>query len=295
MSEFITTAFVQEYKAVTDLLLQQKDTRFRAAVTTDGYTGKAASAVEQFGSAAARKRTTRYQDTPNLDVEQAKRWVFPVDYDWGRLIDNPDRLRMLIDPTSPITMAGAAGMNRAMDDEIIDAFFASAKVGENGTTAEAFDTTNFQVAVTVGGTASSLNVAKLQSALQKLISAYEGEVDEPIFCAISSYEHDALLKEIQVTSKDFNGGQPVLEDGRIRRFMGMNFILSERLNISSGNRLIPIWTPTGMHLGLWEDMQVSIDRRADKSNAWQVYLNMTIGATRLQQGKVIQVLCDDQI
>ncbi len=295
MSDFITTAFVQEYKATTELLLQQKDTRFRAAVTTDGYTGKAASAVEQFGSAAARKRTTRYQDTPNLDLEQAKRWVFPVDYDWGRLIDNPDRLRMLIDPTSPITQAGAAGMMRAMDDEIIEAFFATAKVGENGTEDEAFDTANFQVGVNVGGTASSLNVAKLQDAMRKIMGAYKGEVDEPIWCAISSFEHDALLKEIQVTSRDFNGGQPVLVDGRITRFMGANFIISERLEISGGNRLIPYWTATGMHMGLWEDLMVSIDRRPDKSNAWQVYLNMTIGSTRLQQGKVIQILCDDQI
>ena len=52
MSDFITTAFVQEYKATTELLLQQKDSRFAARVSQDGYTGKAASVVEQFGEAA---------------------------------------------------------------------------------------------------------------------------------------------------------------------------------------------------------------------------------------------------
>jgi len=295
MPDSITTAFVQEYKATVDLLLQQAGSRFRGAVTTDTYTGKAGSAVEQFGATSAVKRTSRHADTPLLDVPQDKRWVYPVDYEWASLIDNVDKLRMIVDPTSPYAINGKNAMERAVDDEIIAAFFASANTGENGTTAEAFDTTNYQVGVNVGGTASSINVAKLQSALQKLMLAYKGEVTEQIFGGISSYEHDALLKEIQVTSKDFNGGQPVLEDGKVKRFLGVDFIISERLNISSGNRLIPIWTPTGVHLGVWEDLNASVDKRADKSNSWQVYLCETIGATRLQQGKVIQVLCDDQI
>lgn len=295
MPDSITTAFVQEYKATVELLLQQEGSRFRGAVTSDSYVGKQASAVEQFGPVAAVKRTSRHSDTPLLDVPQAKRWVFPVDYEWASLIDNQDKLRMIIDPTSPYARNGANAMQRAVDDEIIAAFFADAKTGENGDTTESFDTTNHQVGVNVGGTASSLNVAKLQSAIQKLMEAYKGEIVETVYGAISSFEHDALLKEIQVTSKDFNGGQPVLENGRVRRFMGVDFILSERLSITSGNREIPIWTPTGMHLGVWEDMMAEVSKRADKSYAWQVYLSETIGATRLQAGKVIEVLCDDQI
>lgn len=295
MPDEITTAFVQDYKATVEMLLQQKGARFTDKVTTDTYVGKAGSAVEQFGPTVARKRTQRHQDTPLISVPQAKRWVFPVDYDWASLIDDTDRLRMIVDPTDQYAVNGAAAMLRAQDDEIISGFFATAKVGENGTTNEPFDTTSYQVGVDVGGTASSLNVAKLQDALRKLMGAYKGEVDEMIYCAISSYEHDALLKEIQVTSRDFNGGQPVLVDGVIRRFMGANFVVTERLNITGGNRLIPFWTASGMHLGRWQDLEVDIGRRRDKSNAWQVYLNETIGATRLQQGKVVQILCDDQI
>lgn len=295
MSDYINTAFVQEYKATTELLLQQKESRFAGLVSQDSYTGKAGSVIEQFGEAAARRRSSRYQSTPNLDVEQKRPWVFPVDYDWGRMVDNIDKLRMIIDPTSPLTMAGVAAMNRAKDDEIIDAFFATMKVGENGTDTEAFDTTNYRVAVNTGGTASSINVAKLQEASRMLLQANKGELDEAVFCAISSYEHDALLKEIQVVNKDFNGGTPVLEDGRVKRFMGMNFVITERLDITSGNRLIPVWRPSGMHLGTWEDLTVKVSERSDVSYNWQVYLRQTVGSTRTQTGKVIQILCDDQI
>lgn len=289
MPDTISTAFVQEYKGTVDLLLQQMGTRFRDKVTIDSYTGKAASVVEQFGPAVAQKKTSRHSPTPLLDVPQDKRWVFPNDYEWASLIDKQDELRMIVDPTSPYAVNGANAMMRAQDDEIIGQFFATAKTGENGTTDESFDTTNYRVEEDVGGTASSMNTAKMQSALRKLMSAYEGEVMEPIYLAITSQEHDALLNEIQITSKDFNGGNPVLENGRVKRFLGMDLVLSERLTDDGTDRKCPCWTKTGMHLGIWNDIMPDIGPRRDLSNAMQVYLCMTIGSTRLQQGKVIEV------
>ena len=294
MPDAITTAFVNDYKSTIDLLLQQAGSRFRSAVTTDSYTGMGGKAVEQFGPATAQKKVSRHADTPLLDVPQDARWVYPVDYEWASLIDKQDRLRMIVDPTSAYAQNGANAMARAQDDEIISAFFATAYTGQTGSTTEAFDTTNYQVGVDVGGTASALNVAKLQSALQKLMLANKGDIMEPIYCAISSYEHDSLLKEIQVTNREYNS-QAVLESGRIKRFMGFEFIITERLGITSGNRLIPAWVKSGMHMGIWDDMNVQVTERADKSYATQVYLAETIGATRLMQGKVIQILCDDQI
>ncbi|MCC7185055.1 MAG: hypothetical protein IT185_02355, partial [Acidobacteria bacterium] len=69
----------------------------------------------------------------------------------------------------------------------------------------------------------------------------------------------------------------------------------ERLSITSGNRLVPMWLKSGMYLGVWKDMVVDIGPRRDKSMANQVYLCMTSGASRTQAGKQIQILCDDQI
>ena len=294
MPDAIAVASVQQYKANVELLLQQEGSRLRGAVSADTYQGKAASVVEQFGEVAAQLKTSRHGDTPLLDVPQEKRWVFPADYEWASLIDEEDKLRMLVDPTSPYVRAGAAAMNRAIDDVILTAVFGTNFKGENGTTSETFDTTNYQVGVNVGGTASSLNVAKLQSAIQKLMLANKGELTEPVWAAISSYEHDALLKEVQINNKDF-GGSAVLVDGKVSRFMGVNFIITERLSITSGNRLIPVWVKSGLHLGMWRDIMTEVGKRADKSYATQVYLCGTFGATRTQPGKSIQVLCDDQI
>lgn len=294
MPDSITVAAVQQYKANVELLLQQEGSRLLNAVTTGSHVGKAASVIEQFGSATAQLKTGRHADTPLLDLSQDKRWVFPLDYEWGSLIDTEDQLRAIVELTSPYARAAAAAMDRSRDDVILTSVFGTNFVGENGTTTEAFDTTNYQVGVNVGGTASSLNVAKLQSAVQKLLSANKGELMESVYGAISSLEHDSLLKEIQVVNKDY-GNSAVLENGRVRRFMGVDFILTERLNITSGNRLVPIWVKSGLYLGMWKDIVVKISPRPDKSYSNQVYTCMTIGGTRTQAGKQIQVLADDQI
>lgn len=297
MPDNITVASVQQYKANVELLLQQPDSRLRNAVTTGSHVGKAASVVEQFGSATAQLKTGRHADTPLLDLSQDKRWVFPSDYEWASLVDNEDQLRAIVDLTSPYAQAGAAAMNRAMDDVILTAIFGTNYTGENGTTSESFGTVGsgaYDVGVNVGGTASALNVAKLQSAIRILMTANKGELMEPVYGGISSYEHDSLLKEVQIANKDY-GNSAVLVDGKVKRFMGIDFIITERLTITSGNRLIPVWLKSGMYLGLWKDIAAEISKRADKSYATQVYLCMTLGATRTQLGKQVRVSCDDQI
>jgi hypothetical protein len=111
--------------------------------------------------------------------------------------------------------------------------------------------------------------------------ANKGELMESVYGAISSYEHDSLLKEIQVVNKDYSNSA-VLVDGKVKRFMGVDFIITERLNITSGNRLIPIWLKSGVYLGVWKDIVVDIGPRATRAYATQVYLCMTLGATRTQ-------------
>lgn len=297
MPDAITVASVQQYRANVELLLQQKESRFRSMADTGSYVGKAASIVEQFGSATAQLKTSRHSDTPLLDLAQDKRWVFPADYEWASMVDSQDQLRAIVNLTSPYAMAGAAAMNRAIDDVFLAAIFGTNYTGENGTTTESFGTVGsgtYDVGVNVGGTASALNVAKLQAGVRALITANKGELGEAVYGAISAYEHDSLLKEIQVVNKDY-GNSAVLVDGKVKRFMGIDFTLTERLTITSGNRLIPLWMKSGMHIGFWNDINAKITERADKSYATQVYLCMTLGATRTQLGKQIRISCDDQI
>ena len=100
MSFQVTTAFVQQYSTNVQLLLQQRGSRLRDCVTVGSYTGKAAKAVEQIGEVTAQARTSRHADTPLISTPHDARWVHPTDYEWADMIDDQDKLRMLIDPTS---------------------------------------------------------------------------------------------------------------------------------------------------------------------------------------------------
>ena len=42
-------------------------------------------------------------------------------YEWAALIDDADKVRMVVDPTSSYARAAAAAIGRAMDDVVIDA------------------------------------------------------------------------------------------------------------------------------------------------------------------------------
>ena len=291
MSFEVSTAFVQQYKTNVEMLLQQRGSKLRRAVMSDGYTGKAGKAVEQIGPVTAQKRTTRHADTPLISTPLDARWVFPTDYEWADLVDDQDKLKMLIDPTSSYAMNGAMALGRAIDDEIVQAAFGDAKTGEDGTQVTPFDTANQQVPADIGGGASGMSIAKLRDA-KLILMANEVDIDnDPLFVAMTARQHDDLLSETQAVSLDYNT-KPVLVDGRITGFMGFSFIHTERLGVDGSNhRRLIAWAKSGLHLGVWNDIATRIGERADKSHATQVYVKGTFGATRLEEGKVIEVLC----
>lgn len=301
MSNFITTAFMQQFSTNVGMLLQQKESRLRAAVNVQSISGaKTASLLDQFGEATAVKNVTRHGDTPIIGVPQDRRWVSPVDYDWGDLIDNQDRLRTAIEPTSPIAMAGAMALNRAIDDEILLGMFNPNMTGETGTVATASLTAFNSGSQVVAHSGTGLTVAKLRQARKMLMKA-EVDLDaEPVYLAITADDADALLAETTVISLDYNT-RPVLVDGKITSFMGFNFIHTERVPggaksvsglptpttaVAGANRLLPFWVKSGVGLGMWNDIVTQMAVRADKRFATQVYVTGTFGGTRLEEKKL---------
>lgn len=289
MSYEITTAFQQQYSNLLEQLLQQRGSRLRSTVREQSHSGKAAKTVEQVGAVSAVKRTTRHGDTPLISTPHSARWVFPTDYEWADLIDDQDKLRMLIDPASMYMTNARDALGRSIDETIIEAFFGDARTGENGTDVTSFDTANQQIATGSKG----LTVDKLREAMKILLSNEVDVMNDPLCIAVTAKQHDDLLAETQTTSLDYNT-RPVLVEGRISRFMGFDFVHTELLGVDgSDNRRVPAYAKSGMTLGIWNDINGRIDPRADKSYSTQVYAKGTWGATRTQEGKVVEILCDE--
>lgn len=297
MSQNLPTFYVQQFSTNVNTLVQQKGSRLRSAVTSGSYVGSQASPVDQVAPVAASKVTSRFAPMGRTDAALDRRWVFPVDYDLPQLVDSFDKLRLIVDPESTFVTNAVYAMGRAMDDEILAAFTGTAKTGVSGATSTAILSAN-TVGVSTGGTTSSLNVKKLREA-KRLLMSYDVDPEEEIYAAISAKEHDSLLNEIQIISSDFNGGdQPVLKEGKVMRFLGINFIHTERVIAatddlgSTTSNSIPIWAKSGMHLGVWQDITANVSQRHDlQGEPWQVYVKGTFGATRIEEKKIIRVWC----
>lgn len=284
------------------LLSQQYGSRLQGLVGQGTYQGKQASPVNQFAPTAAVPVTERFTPIDRQDATVDRRWLFPQPYEHAQLVDKFDELQMLGDPKPSLVMNAANAMGRAKDDVIISAFFADAKTGELAATTTAFGTTTTattgqNVSVSFGAAAATnLTVVKLREVVRTFLRNNVDLDREQITGVLSSKEHDSLLGEIQVTSMDYQT-KPVLEDGRIRRFMGINFVLTERIgtgtdDLSSTSNAVPFFVQSGMHLGVWSDQSTNITQRTDlKLQPWQVYMDMMIGATRIEEKKVVRCWC----
>ena len=276
MSSQVTTAFVQQYSANVQMLSQQMGSRLRDAVRIENVVGKNAF-IDQIGKATAQLRTSRHADTPQLDTPHARRRLSLASYEYADLIDDQDKVRMLIDPTSFYAQAAAAAMGRAMDDVIITAALGTASTGETGSGSATLDATNNMV-----GSASSndgLTIAKLLEAKRKL-DLNDVDPSIPRYIAVGPKQIEDLLGTTQVTSSDFNTVK-ALAQGDVNSFLGFEFIMTNRLDVDSNDiRSCFAWAEDGLTLGIGKDVSARIDERNDKGYATQVYYCMDIGAVR---------------
>ena len=282
MSTQITTAFVEQYSSNIQMLSQQKGSLLRDKVRVESVTGKNAF-FDQVGSVTASVRSTRHADTPQSDTPHSRRRVSLVDYEFADLIDDLDKVRMLVDPTSTYALAAAYAMGRAMDDAIIAAATGSADTGVAGGTAVALPSSQI---IAEAGTAG-LTIAKLRQA-KEIIDLADVDPSLPRHIIVSPKQITDLLGTTEVTSSDFNTVK-ALAQGDINSFLGFNFIVSNRLAVATQIRDCIAFVSDGIGLAVGKDSTARIDERADKGYATQVYYSAAFGATRMEEDKVVKI------
>ena len=282
MSTEITTAFVEQYSSNIQMLSQQKGSLLRDKVRVESVTGKNAF-FDQVGSVTATVRTTRHADTPQSDTPHSRRRVSLVDYEFADLIDDLDKVRMLVDPTSTYALAAAYAMGRAMDDAIITAALGSADTGVAGGTAVTLPAG--QIIAETGTT--GMTIAKLREA-KEIIDLADVDPSLPRHIIVSPKQISDLLGTTEVSSSDFNTVK-ALAQGDINTFLGFNFVVSNRLAVASQIRDCIAFVGDGIALAVGKDSTARIDERSDKGYATQVYYSAAFGATRMEEEKVVKI------
>ena len=132
-----------------------------------------------------------------------------------------------------------------------------------------------------------MTIAKLRSA-KEILDAASVDPSIPRTIVVSPKQITDLLGTTEVTSSDFNSVK-ALANGEVNSFLGFNFIVSNRLSIDSSKRLCLVYANDGMKMALGQDIMTRIDERSDKGYATQVYVCMTMGATRMEEEKVVTI------
>lgn len=298
--------FQVQFSTLLQLKLQQKTSLVRGRVLEGSHTGsKMASPIQFLGAMQMKTPTGRFAPKQFEEQDYTRRWIIPIDKEGDQLIDNFDQLKTPIDPKSQLVARAAAACARQWDDEVFRAATATSTIGtDSGSlTTEAWDTTDFQIAGNFGASAAvGLTVAKLNEAHRILEHNHALDEDKQITLVIGSQQHADLRNQAQVTSADFNRNGGVLVDGEVKRYMGMDVIVSERLptitdkSSNTNQRGCLVFVKTGIYLGMWQDVKTEVFRLPERSsNPWDINTMISFGATRTELGRVVQVAAADTI
>lgn len=279
----IMTLYSEQFQSNLTMVAQQKESVFAPYVTVKtGLKGETAVAVESVGKTKVIKQNKRYRPTPLIELDYTRRWYMHDTYDWGTAFDSLDAMQMLQDPTSQVYASAVAAFNRQKDETIKDAIFGINKVGKDHEENEAFPTDNI---ITV---ASTFSGDQFKSLTSNLLSA-DIDMDSESFTAfIGPKQLEALFNDPEYITSYY--GQPVLDQGKIKSFLGYNIKVVNNLPLveDSGSyyRMCPVFTKDAVGLGVWEDFNSFAYVDNDRMRLPRLAATFTLGATRLDNEKI---------
>ena len=286
MAETIEQYYVEQYQNTIRILSQQKTSRLEGTTIPPVQVTGDALYWERMGSTEAVELVTRHDDTPNIEVDHSRRKQTATPRVWATLLDKEDQVRMLVDPKNYYNQIARMAMNRAKDSVIITALGGSSYSGQTGTTEVVLPAAQKIAHGSVGLTLSKLMTAKEQ------LDADEVDEDMERYMVVAARQITNLLETTEVKSADYNTVKALVE-GKINTFMGFTFIRTQLLDLTSDVRYCYAYAKGAIGYGVLTDIQAKIDQRSDKNYAWQVWLKMDMGATRIEEPQVIEIACSE--
>ena len=291
MSHQVPMAFVSKYKADVTLLIQQRQSRFEPTVSVTSQTAQY-EFHEQIGPVSAAPWGPRHGDTPLMETPHLRRRLGIFPYIWADLIDRPDRIRMLIDPTGPYATNAVQAFNRRKDDIIIAAALGNAYTGREGEVVVALPATQ---KFTGPGFADKPITVELLTEIKTKFWNNDLDEEEQLTMAVSPDSIRSLLLDDRVSSADFNTVRALVR-GDVDEFMGFKFVRTTRLPVRAVDdadltkgyiRTNLVWARGGILMSKGQDIQVEVTPRPDKKYSTQVFVSMDLGASRMEEKKVV--------
>jgi hypothetical protein len=310
----ITDAMVDMFSSNVMHLSQQKSARLMPYVRIETQSSET-QFYDRIGKREMKRKEGRHSEVTYTDTPHSRRAVTLEDWFDADLIDQEDKLRVIMNPDSEYAIAFGHALGRQYDLTIIDAALGSAYGGKKGQT-EVILPNSQKVAALDGSNAfAGLNVKTLRAVRKKFKQAEAIEKGEKIIFVMAAEQSDNLLATTEVTSADFNTVRALVQ-GEINTFLGMEFVETELLPfngaafrhdatgavVGSGGTEIAIGAARvcfamtmkrGVLLSRGREVKSRITEMPGKHFAHQVYSALSIGGTRMEEEQVVAVFCKE--
>lgn len=286
------TIFAKSYGDSITLLAQQQGSMIlpKNAITVKRNVVGEETYMDQIDAIEMEQVTGRLQSINLANPSYARRRIAKYDFTKSVGLDSQDLLSTIPDPTNPVIQSLGFGAGRAIDDQILMALRGTAYTGKTGSTSQTLPS-----AQKVAHGSAGLTLTKLRSA-KKILD--EGKVPfQDRFLVLKADAMEDLLSDSTITSADFNTVK-ALVDGTLNQFLGFTFIQMECPTTANASSTLGSSTTfyalafhkTGIGLAMWKDPVADISRRNDLQGfPKQLSYNMSIGASRLEEAKVVEI------
>jgi len=290
-SPTITTAFKQQFHDTYIQALQQKDSRFQAAITDRGMIDGSSFTTNNIGLVEAREVTGRYQDKTAQEVAHETRIAYMADYDIGPIVvDAFDLAKLVADPTYKYKDLLLAAANRRKDKTIYRALLDGSltRTSEGGSVTSTAIPSGQQIAA--GGTGFTKAKIIQAKSLFRINEADEFN-DEQLYMAYDGVMLRQLLADTTLTSADFMAVK-MLQEGKLAdRWCGFNWLPYNALDVPAANTSRSVaWAKSCLQFGTGINVKTDISENKNKrGHPNEVYGWMSFGATRQDEKKVVQI------
>ena len=290
-AQSITTAFKQQFHDGYLDALQQRDSRFQAAVVDRGTISGSSFTTNNIGLVEAREVTGRYQDKTAQEVAHETRIAYMADYDIGPIVvDAFDLAKLVADPTYKYRDLLIAASNRRKDKTIYRALLDGSltRTSEGG----AITSTSIPAAQQIAAGGTGMTKAKIIQA-KTLFRKNESDEynEEELFMAYDDVMLRQILADTTLTSADFMAGRMLQEGKLMDRWLGFRWLPYQALDVPAGNTSRTVaWAKSCLQFGTGIAVKTDVsENKTKRGHPTEVYGWLSLGATRQDEKKVVQI------
>ena len=294
MSSQYPNAFSQKFASDVHIQYQQGASRLKGKLAERSMVGGEAMFLPQVGAIASGTTYLRASDTAYINTVHETRKLTATPTRWADLIDMPDRNRSVADFLGPYVEIASAFFGRSYDSTVIAAALDSATAKLDGSTSESSVTlpASQKVIVNLSGSNEGLTLAKLIEA-KSILGKNETPMGEQKYFVHRQEQLDDLLNNVnQVSDSDF-AAVKALVNGEVNYFMGFEFCPTQLVAVDGSDIASTFaYTRSALVAGITSSFDARVEQLPTKNYSYQVWAEQDIGATRVQEEGVVEVLCD---